>query len=215
MGSLIAEYVRDFFKLVKDAPRELLDNSTFIKINEACEKLLNMRFLSDSQRNSSQSQQPDSQDRFFSDPAVLKCIEEIERAILLKEKFKDGIDKPSPSLSPHSMPSPRRSPIMVPSSFPRPSPNLSIPSDKFGIPTFSLGFSSPDVPDVDVLGISKEYINVVHEEQMDLSKDPEVDVEGIDNIQLANFVLDAALQPEGGNAPLNVSSFYVLLLSVL
>ncbi|KAL8167624.1 hypothetical protein V2J09_009123 [Rumex salicifolius] len=85
LAHIIAEHIRLFYQHIRTTPKEVQDSQTYQKINDVIEKIINFKILCSSQQHQS-SQSQDNQDRFFSDPFVIQCIEEIEATFLMSRQ---------------------------------------------------------------------------------------------------------------------------------
>ena len=85
-GRELAMSIRKFIGRIKTAPAELSDNGLFKRVNEAVEKMLNVKIspIGSTQRQQTQEEESDSQVQFWKQAE--KCIQEIE--ITIKEKAK-------------------------------------------------------------------------------------------------------------------------------
>ena len=93
-GRELAMSIRKFIKTIRKAPVELTDNGLFRRVNEAIEKMLNIKIspLGSTQRPQTQEDEESATQAQFWEEAEI-CLQEMEKTI--KEKTK----KESPSHS--------------------------------------------------------------------------------------------------------------------
>ncbi|KAH6779521.1 hypothetical protein C2S52_010758 [Perilla frutescens var. hirtella] len=99
---LMADTMMQLILLIERASKHLWENPRFKKIVEAGQQLVGCRLATphteDNTRSTQFYDQDEDDDKFWSDPACITALEEIEKAILEREEWKNQIFEP-PSFS--------------------------------------------------------------------------------------------------------------------